>query len=92
MEAAATRSRRGPVALVATVAVVAVAFLVAVAPWATDDFGYRAMTDRTSVADLHATILHQLGLDAQKLVFPHNGREERLIDVYPAKPIQPLIS
>ena len=59
---------------------------------ATDDFGYRARSDRTSVADLHATILHQLGLDAQKLAYPHNGRDERLTDVYPAKPIKPLIS
>jgi hypothetical protein len=30
---------------------------------ATDDFGYRAAAQRTSVADLHATMLHQLGLD-----------------------------
>ena len=41
---------------------------------ATDDFGYRATVDRTSVADLHATVLHQLGLDCRRLVFPHNGR------------------
>jgi hypothetical protein len=59
---------------------------------ATDDFGYRATVDRTSVADLHATVLHQLGLDSQRLVFPHNGRDERLTDVYPAKPIKPLVS
>ena len=59
---------------------------------ATDDFGYRATVDRTSVADLHATILHQLGLDSQKLAFPHNGRDERLTDVYPARPIKLLIS
>jgi hypothetical protein len=59
---------------------------------ATDDFGYRATLDRTSVADLHATVLHLLGLDYQRLVFPHNGRDERLTDVYPAKPIMPLVS
>jgi len=59
---------------------------------ATDDFGYRAAVDRTSVADLHATILHQLGLDSQKLSFPHHGRDERLTDVYPAKPIASIIS
>jgi hypothetical protein len=58
---------------------------------ATDDFGYRATVDRTSVADLHATILHQLGLDAQKLTFDHHGRDERLTDVYPAKVIAPLV-
>ncbi|MEO6811616.1 MAG: DUF1501 domain-containing protein [Isosphaeraceae bacterium] len=59
---------------------------------ATDDFGYRATIDRTSVADLHATILHQLGLDSQKLSYPHHGRDERLTDVYPAKIIKPLIA
>ncbi len=59
---------------------------------ATDDFGYRATVDRTSVADLHATILHQLGLDFRLLAFPHNGRDERLTDVYPAKVIKPLVA
>lgn len=38
-----------------------------------DDFGYRATIDRTSAADLHATILHQLGLDFQKLNCPHQA-------------------
>jgi hypothetical protein len=51
---------------------------------ATDDFGYRAVVDRVSLADLHATVLHQLGLDYRKLWFPRHGREERLTDV--AKP------
>ena len=50
----------------------------------TDDFGYRAVVDRVSLADLHATVLHQLGLDYRKLWFPRHGREERLTDV--AKP------
>jgi hypothetical protein len=59
---------------------------------ATDDFGYRAVTDRCSVADLHATLLHQLGLDASKLIYKHNGRDERLIDVHEAKVIQRLLS
>jgi hypothetical protein len=59
---------------------------------ATDDFGYRAVTDRCTVADLHATMLHQLGLDAGKLTYQHNGRDERLTDVYEAKVIKPLLS
>jgi uncharacterized protein (DUF1501 family) len=59
---------------------------------ATDDFGYRAVTNRTSMADLHATLLHQLGLDHERLTFPHNSRDERLTDVYPAKVIAPLIA
>jgi hypothetical protein len=47
---------------------------------ATDDFGYRAVTDRVSVPDLHATLLHQLGLDHHKLGFPYRGRQETLTD------------
>ena len=54
---------------------------------ATDDFGYRAVAQRTQTADLHATILHLLGLDHQSLTFFHNSRDERLTDVYPAKVI-----
>jgi hypothetical protein len=46
----------------------------------TDDFGYKAVTDRVSVPDLHATLLHQLGLDHRKLGYPHRGREETLTD------------
>ena len=58
---------------------------------ATDDFGYRAIEHRTQTADLHATILHQLGLDHERLTYPHNSRDERLTDVYKAKVIQELI-
>jgi hypothetical protein len=47
---------------------------------ATDDFGYKAVTDRVSVPDLHATILHQLGLDHRRLSYPFRGREETLTD------------
>jgi hypothetical protein len=59
---------------------------------ATDDFGYRAVQDRTRTADLHATMLHLLGLDHAKLTYRHNARDERLTDVYEAKVIKPLIS
>ncbi|MCA9008111.1 MAG: DUF1501 domain-containing protein, partial [Planctomycetaceae bacterium] len=58
---------------------------------ATDDFGYRAIADRTQTADLHATILHQLGLDHERLTYNHNSRDERLTDVYHAKVIQKLV-
>ena len=47
---------------------------------ATDPFGYAATEDRVSVPDLHATILHQLGLDHSELTFQHNGRSESLTD------------
>jgi len=48
---------------------------------ATDAVGLRAEVDRVHVHDLHATILHLLGLDHTRLTFPHNGRDERLTDV-----------
>ncbi|HWG42604.1 MAG TPA: DUF1501 domain-containing protein [Gemmataceae bacterium] len=48
---------------------------------ATDEFGLRAVEDRMSVHDFHATILHLLGLDHEQLTFLHSGRDERLTDV-----------
>jgi uncharacterized protein (DUF1501 family) len=48
---------------------------------ATDDFGYAAVEDRKSVNDVHATVLHQLGLNHEKLTYFHNGRHMRLTDV-----------
>lgn len=59
---------------------------------ATDDFGYRAVEKRTQTADLHATILHLLGLDHETLTWHHNGRDERLTDVYSAQAIDELIA
>jgi hypothetical protein len=44
----------------------------------TDEFGLYAIEDRVHVHDLHATILHQLGLDHKRLTFFRDGREERL--------------
>ena len=44
----------------------------------TDEFGLRAVEDRVHVHDLHATILHLLGLEHRRLTFPHDGRDERL--------------
>lgn len=46
----------------------------------TDDFGYRAVENRVSCPDLLATILHQLGLDHDRLKYLHHGREESLTD------------
>ncbi|MFO0863612.1 MAG: DUF1501 domain-containing protein [Gemmataceae bacterium] len=48
----------------------------------TDEFGYRAVRDVTSIYDLHATILQMLGLDHERLSFYHNGIERRLTDVH----------
>lgn len=47
----------------------------------TDEFGMRAVKRKTSVNDFHATILHLLGLDHEKLTFRHLSRDERLTDV-----------
>ncbi|MFM8273804.1 MAG: DUF1501 domain-containing protein, partial [Gemmata sp.] len=46
---------------------------------ATDEFGYRAVTDRVSVPDLMASVLHQLGLDHERLSFPKYGVDETRI-------------
>ncbi len=48
---------------------------------ATDPFGLRAIENKVHVHDLHATILHLLGIDHEELTYPHNGRNERLTDV-----------
>ncbi|MEZ6142516.1 MAG: DUF1501 domain-containing protein [Zavarzinella sp.] len=48
---------------------------------ATDEVGFKAVTDRVSINDFHATILHLLGLDHKKLTFRFNGRDFRLTDV-----------
>jgi hypothetical protein len=47
----------------------------------TDDLGMRVVEDRVEVHDLHATILHCLGLDHKRLTFRHQGRDFRLTDV-----------
>ncbi len=46
-----------------------------------DEIGYRAVVDRVSVHDLHATMLHLLGIDHKQLTYFHNGRRYRLTDV-----------
>jgi hypothetical protein len=48
----------------------------------TDDFGYKAQEQPISYHDLHATMLHLLGLDHTKLTYRFNGRDMRLTDVY----------
>lgn len=48
---------------------------------ATDEIGFKAVENRVSVHDLHATILHLLGLDHTKLTFRHNSLEQRLTTI-----------
>src|SRR5438067_11487239 len=47
---------------------------------ATDDCGYQAVRDVVRVPDLHATLLHALGLDHERLTYPHAGRADSLTD------------
>jgi hypothetical protein len=49
---------------------------------ATDEFGFRAVDDRVSIHDLHATLLHVLGIDHERLIYRYAGRDFRLTDVY----------
>ncbi|MEY4187085.1 MAG: hypothetical protein RIT02_2119 [Planctomycetota bacterium] len=48
----------------------------------TDEFGYRAVEDRVHVHDLHATMLHLMGFDHERLTYHHSGRDFRLTDVH----------
>ena len=48
---------------------------------ATDDFGFKAVENPVHPHDLHATILHLLGLDHTKLTYRYSGRDFRLTDV-----------
>ncbi len=58
---------------------------------ATDDFGFRAVQDKVHIHDLHATILHLLGLDHERLIYRHAGRDYRLTDVQ-GRVVQPIIA
>ena len=48
----------------------------------TDEFGYYSVENRVHFHDLHATMLHLLGIDHLQLTFKHAGRDFRLTDVY----------
>ncbi len=48
----------------------------------TDEFGHHAVVDKVHMHDLHATLLHSLGLDHEKLTYRYAGRDFRLTDVY----------
>jgi hypothetical protein len=49
---------------------------------ATDEFGHKAVENVLTVHDFHATVLHLLGLDHERLTFRHNGADRRLTDVH----------
>ena len=58
---------------------------------ATDDLGFEAVENRVHLHDLHATILHLMGLDHEKLTFRYSGRDFRLTDVY-GDVVQPILA
>ena len=49
---------------------------------ATDDYGYYAVENKVHIHDLHATMLHLLGLDHKRLTYRYAGRDFRLTDVH----------
>ena len=57
----------------------------------TDDFSYNIARDPVAVRDLHATILHQLGIDHTKLSFPFQGLDQRLTRVEETHVVKGLI-
>ncbi len=48
----------------------------------TDEYGYHAAVNRVHMHDLHATILHLLGIDHEQLTYPYAGRDFRLTDIH----------
>jgi hypothetical protein len=58
---------------------------------ATDDIGYEAVENKVSVTDWHATILHCLGLDYQKLVFDQSGLKEKITSVYEGRIVKEIL-
>jgi hypothetical protein len=59
---------------------------------ATDDMGYKAVENRVSVHDFHATILHLLGMNFRDLVFERHGLKERLTDQIPARIVSEILA
>ena len=57
----------------------------------TDEIGYKAVQDRVSIHDLHATMLHQVGIDHKRLTYLYSGRRFRLTDVS-GEVIRPILS
>ena len=59
---------------------------------ATDEIGYKAVENPVSVHDLHATILHLLGMNHRQLVYEREGRSERLTDEFSARVVKEILT
>ena len=57
----------------------------------TDEFGYNITENPVHVREINATILNQLGIDAERFVYQHQGLDQRLIGVEPAKPVESIL-
>lgn len=57
-----------------------------------DDFGFNVIEDRVHVHDLHRTILHLLGFDGNRLTFPYQGLDQRLVGVEPTRIVRELLA
>jgi hypothetical protein len=62
-----------------------------IAHGSTDEYGYHPVEGRVDVHDLHATVLHLLGIDHRQLTYRHSGRDFRLTDVH-GHVIAPIVS
>ncbi len=58
----------------------------------TDDFSYNIVKDPVHIRDLHATVLHQLGFDHERFSFKHQGLDQKLTGVVPARVVHELLS
>lgn len=58
----------------------------------TDDFGYNVVKDTVNVRDLHATLLHQLGVNHERLTFPFQGLDQRLTGVEHARVVNEILA
>ena len=58
----------------------------------TDELGSRAVENPLGVKHLHATILHQLGLDPNRLSYQYSGLDQKLVGVEEVKPIHDIIA
>jgi hypothetical protein len=59
---------------------------------ATDELGHKAVDKRVSVHDLHATMLHLIGMNFRELVYERHGLKERLTDQYPAQVVSGILA
>jgi hypothetical protein len=58
----------------------------------TDDFSYNIVKDPVHIRDLHATVLHCLGLDHERFTYRYQGLDQKLTGVEPAKVIKPILA